>query len=285
MNMEATMHTFSTPKPVNLRVELWVGRVDITAEDTDTTTVELSPLHGDPSVQDLIDSAKVEQRGNEIVVLLPKAKSSLFRRNAEVLATIVVPTDSKAKVETASADVTTHGQLGDTKAYSGSGDVQLDRVDDAEVRTGSGDISIATVNGSCDTKSGSAEVTIGPVGGDADILSGSGDVVIDSVGGTLKVKSGSGDIVVKQGGEAVDAMAGSGDLLIKRVDHGRLKARTGSGDILVGVANGTAAYLDVMTVTGDVKSELDGSEGPGDGEQTVEIHVQTGSGDVVLQRA
>jgi DUF4097 and DUF4098 domain-containing protein YvlB len=110
-------------------------------------------------------------------------------------------------------------------------------------------------------------------------------VVIESVGGTLKVKSGSGDIVVKQGGEALDVMAGSGDLLVKRVEHGRLNARTGSGDIVVGVARGTAAYLDIMTVTGEVRSELDGTEGPDQSDDTVEIHVQTGSGDVVLQRA
>jgi hypothetical protein len=40
-----------------------------------------------------------------------------------------------------------------------------------------------------------------------------------------------------------------------------------------------------MTVTGDVESELDGSEAPIDGDLTVEISAQTGSGDVVLQRA
>jgi hypothetical protein len=40
-----------------------------------------------------------------------------------------------------------------------------------------------------------------------------------------------------------------------------------------------------MSVTGDVSSDLDGSEAPADGEATAEILVQTGSGDVVLQRA
>lgn len=279
------MHTFQTPQPVNLRVELWQGRVDIQADDTDTTTVELLPLHNDPGAQDLIDSARVEQRGDEIVVLMPKIKSGLFRRGAEVEAQIVVPINSRAKVETASADITTRGVLGDTQAYSASGDVSLEQVADVDVRTGSGDINVETVTGSCDTKSGSAEVTLGRIAGDADILSGSGDVVISEVQGGLKVKCGSGDVVVKSTGNSVDAMAGSGDLLLKRVDHGRVKAKTGSGDITIGVANGTSAYLDVMTVTGDVQSELDGSEPPTEGDLTVEISAQTGSGDVVLQRA
>jgi DUF4097 and DUF4098 domain-containing protein YvlB len=275
---EEAMHTFETPYPVNLRVELWQGSVDVSAEDTQTTIVE---LRGD---EDLIASAKVEQRGREIVVLMPKIKSGLFRRSAEVDATIVVPKQSNLRVETASADIRTHGDLGDVDAASGSGDVEVDQAAEADVRTGSGDISVRAVQGDCNTKSGSAEVVLGKIGGDCDVLSGSGDVVIDEVAGKLKIKAGSGDIVLKSSGDGVDAMAGSGDLLLRRVERGRVKAKTGSGDITVGVAAGTAAYLDIMTVTGDVSSELDGSEAPVDGELTAEIFVQTGSGDVVLQR-
>ena len=74
-------------------------------------------------------------------------------------------------------------------------------------------------------------------------------------------------------------------MLVRRIDHGRLKAKTGSGDITVGVADGTAAYLDIATVTGDVTSSLDASEAPSDGDQTVELIIQSGTGDVVLQRA
>jgi DUF4097 and DUF4098 domain-containing protein YvlB len=284
MTTEEAMHTFETPNPVNLRVELWQGTVDVTAKDTQTTTVELTAAPGDSGAQDIIDSAKIEQRGDEVVVLMPKIKSGLFRRSAEIFARIVVPENSNARVETASADIAMHGQLGDVKAYSGSGEVEIEQGDEVEVRTGSGDIRVDSAKGNCDTKSGSAEVMLGKVNGDCDVLSGSGDVVIDTVVGDLKIKAGSGDIVVKSSGTGVDAMAGSGDLLLKRVDRGRVKAKTGSGDITIGVADGTAAYLDVMTVTGDVSSELDGSEAPVDGELTAEILVQTGSGDVVLQR-
>ncbi len=285
MNMEATMHTFHTPVPVSLRVEIWQGSVRVQAEQTDTTTVELSPLRGDSAAEELIGSTKVEQRGDEIVVLMPKVKSGLFRRGAEVEATITVPLDSRARVETAAADVETFGRLGDVRLASGSGDVRIEHASDVEVRTGSGDISIDTVTGSCDSKSGSADVMIGSIAGDGDIISGSGDVVVNRVGGSVRIKSGSGDVIIKSGGDSVDAMAGSGDLLLKRVERGRVKAKTGSGDISIGVANGTAAYLDIMTVTGDVHSDLEGSDAPLDGDQTVEISVQSGTGDVVLQRA
>lgn len=279
------MHTFDTPEPVRLKVELWQGHVTVHATDTSTSTVELEPMHGDSGAQDLIDSATVEQRGDEIVVLMPKMKSGLFRRSAHILATITVPTHSSAKIETASADVETHGELGDTRVASGSGDLELDTVADADLKTGSGDIELATAHGNLDVKCGSADVKVGQLDGNGDVVAGSGDVVIDQVGGTLKIKTGSGDIVIRQAGEGVDAMAGSGDLVVRRIDHGRLKAKTGSGDIQVGVADGTAAYLDITTVTGEVTSSLDASEAPSEGDRSVELIIQAGTGDVVLQRA
>ncbi len=279
------MHTFETPSPVNLKVELWQGQVTVHATDTTTSTVELEPLGNDPAATDMIDNATVEQRGDEIVVLMPKIRGGLFRRQGHVLATITVPTHSSAKIETASADVDTHGELGDTRISTGSGDLELDTVASADVKTGSGDVELKVARGNCSVKGGSSDITLDEVGGNADILAGSGDVVVGQIAGTLKIKTGSGDIVVKDAGEGVDAMAGSGDLLVRRIDHGKLKAKTGSGDVTVGVADGTAAYLDITTVTGDVTSSLDASEAPSEDDRTVELIIQAGTGDVVLQRA
>lgn len=279
------MHTFSTPNPVKLRAEVWEGTIAVHAEQTDTTTVELVPESAGGGAQELIDHATVEQRGDEIVVLLPKSKSGLFRRGYAVRATIRVPLTSSASIQSGSADIEMTGELGDVQATSGSGDVRVEHAADAIVRAGSGDISIETVTGSCRTKSGSADVTLGTIGGDGDVVSGSGDVVIAAVGGKLAVKSGSGDVEVKSGGNSVDAMAGSGDLMLRRMEQGRVKAKTGSGDIAIGVAKGTATFLDVVTMSGDVRSDLDGAEAPSDGDRTLEIRVMSGSGDVVLQRA
>ena len=277
------MHTFDTPGPVGLRVELWQGNVTVHATDTTTTTVDLQALNSEG--QDLIDAATVEQRGGEIVVLMPKVKSGLFRRGGQVGATITVPTGSKARIETASADIETTGELGDAKISSGSGEIDLDVVGRADIKTGSGDVELKAARGSCDIKTGSGDISVDEIGGDAAVVAGSGDVVVGTIGGSLKIKAGSGDLVVKQAGDGVDALAGSGDVLVRRIDHGRLKAKTGSGDITVGVADGTAAYLDISTVTGDVNSALDASDAPQDGDRTVEVIIQSGTGDVVLQRA
>ncbi len=279
------MHSFHTPGPVQLRVELWEGTVSVVADETDTTTVELTPEKGDDSAQDLIDRTTVEQRGNEVVVLMPKAKGGLFRRGTSVQAVIHLPVDSDIHVETASADVDTRGPLADVHVSTGSGDVSLDLTTALKARLGSGDLRLGAARGSVDIKGGSSDLVIGDVAGAATILTGSGDVLLDHVGGRLTVKSGSGDVVLKHAGEDVNAMAGSGDLVLKRVEHGRVRAKTGSGDIAIGVAQGTAAYLDIFTVSGDFHSSLDSAGPPSNGEPTVEIDVKSGSGDVVLQRA
>ncbi|MGI8887541.1 MAG: DUF4097 family beta strand repeat-containing protein [Nocardioidaceae bacterium] len=285
MIMEETMHTFQTPSPVQLRAQVWEGSLSVLAEDTDTTTVELVPERGSDGAQHLIDQATVEQRGDDIVVLMPKAKSGLFRRGHGVSVTVHMPTDSSARLESGSADIETRGPLGDLSVHAGSGDVGIELAADVEARLGSGDLRLETARGSVDIKGGSSDIVIGTIAEAANVLTGSGDLQISRISGLLKVKTGSGDVVVKQAGEAVDAMAGSGDLLLERVDFGRVKAKTGSGDVAIGVAQGTAAHLDIRTISGDVRSELDGTTGPGDGDQTVEISVTSGSGDVLLKRS
>ncbi|MGH3507558.1 MAG: DUF4097 family beta strand repeat-containing protein, partial [Nocardioidaceae bacterium] len=130
-----------------------------------------------------------------------------------------------------------------------------------------------------------SDLTVGDVIKDATVTTGSGDVRVSSSHGHLRVKTGSGDVIIEEVGQGLDALAGSGDLVIKRVEQGRLKAKTGSGDVVVGIAEGTAALLDVMAATGDVHSKLAATDAPSDGDQTVEVSIMTGSGDVVLQRA
>lgn len=284
MSQEASMQqSFHTPGPVRLRVEVWEGNLTVNAEATETTTVELE-AEGD-AAQELIESATVEQRGDEIVVLVPKARGGLFRRSSGVDATVHVPLHSAVHVKSTSADVDLLGALGDVHVSTGSGDVRVDSAADLTIRTGSGDVTVDSVAGRCDAKSASADVSIGTVAGDGDVLSGSGDVEIDMIAGRLAIKSGSGDVIVKSGGDSVDAMTGSGDVELRRIDHGKVKAKTGSGDIAIGVASGTAAYLNILTVSGDVHSELDGAQAPSDGDLTAEINVMSGSGDVILQRA
>jgi DUF4097 and DUF4098 domain-containing protein YvlB len=276
---------FDTSEPVDLKVELSTGHIRVVSADTTQTIVELEPMHGDNYAKELIANARVEQHGNKISVIMPKNKGGFFGRKGQVRATIEVPHESNLKIDTGSADLEARGRFGQANVNSGSGDIQIDQIASGDLKAGSGDIDVERVTAEVKAKTGSGDVTLGPVGGSCDVMAGSGDVVLSTVEGSLKVKTGSGDVMVAAGGDRVDAMAGSGDLLIKQVDRGEVFAKTGSGDVTIGVAAGTAAYLDIQTVTGDVKSALDTTEAPVDGDATVSINVVSGTGDVVLQRA
>jgi hypothetical protein len=69
------------------------------------------------------------------------------------------------------------------------------------------------------------------------------------------------------------------------VHHGRVKAKTVSGKISVGVAKGSAAHLDVTTMSGRVHSELESSQAPAEGEPQVELVLSSMSGSVNIARA
>jgi DUF4097 and DUF4098 domain-containing protein YvlB len=278
-------YVFETAEPVDLKVELSTGQIDVTSDDTAKTTVELEAMHGDNYAKELISNARVEQHGNKISVIMPKNKGGFFGRKGQVRATIRLPHESSLKIDTGSADLEARGRFAQANVNSGSGDIQIEQIATGDLKAGSGDVDIEKVIAAVKVKTGSGDVTLGPVGGACDVMAGSGDVVLDTIEGPLKVKTGSGDVVVKAGGDRVDAMAGSGDVLIKQVDRGEVFAKTGSGDVTIGVAAGTAAYLDIQTVTGDVRSSLDTTDVPLDGDSRVAINVVSGTGDVVLQRA
>ncbi len=61
--------------------------------------------------------------------------------------------------------------------------------------------------------------------------------------------------------------------------------QSGSGDTHVGVEEGTAAKLELRTHSGEVRNSLKPSDGPVEGDETLRVHVKTGSGDIIVSRA
>ena len=66
---------------------------------------------------------------------------------------------------------------------------------------------------------------------------------------------------------------------------GVVEIDSASGDVEVGVAAGTAAWLDVQALSGGVSSSLEPTDSPGDDAETVSIHAHTLSGDIRVRRA
>jgi DUF4097 and DUF4098 domain-containing protein YvlB len=260
------MPTFETPQPVALRISIGAGEVSITAADRTQSTVEVSADSDDEVGRDLVAQTKVEHRDGEISVTAPRQFHVFFGRKPELTVTVVVPTFSTLFVRTSSADVEARGEFGRTHVETASGDVELDTVAELQVRTGSGDVRVHSME-------------------DGGISTGSGDAYVDETHGPLTANSGSGDIVVSEARDAVHANTASGDVQLLRAHSGPVRANTASGDVHVGVASGTAAWLDVRTLSGEVYSDLSRTDAPTEAEHTVQLQVNTASGDITLVHA
>jgi DUF4097 and DUF4098 domain-containing protein YvlB len=177
------------------------------------------------------------------------------------------------------------GRIGQSMVRSGSGDVELEDVEaELVVETGSGDVHADRVAGDLRVKSGSGDVAVDRIDGTATISTGSGDVMVETAGDSLQVKSGSGDLQVREALNDVALSTASGDLLIDRMHRGQLAAKNVSGDIRVGIPAGIPVWTDITSMTGSVRSNLEGAGEPEEGQDYIELRAKTVSGDVYLEQ-
>ena len=100
----------------------------------------------------------------------------------------------------------------------------------------------------------------------------------------LDVKTGSGNVTVGSAPADLRIRTASGDIRIDVVAEGEVRAKAASGDIQAGVRTGTAAWLDVHTVSGRVASGLDAGRRAGGRRAPVRLQLATVSGDIELVR-
>lgn len=279
------MPTFATPAPITLRATIDAGRLTVEATDRADTVVEVAPEDPDNST-DVEGAAqtRVEHRIGTVVIEAPRQHGS-FRRSPSLLVRVALPTGSHAKLTASSADIDTSGLLASAEVTTSSGDVHVDHAGRAEIKTASGDVWCRAVDQDAAVQTASGDVAIETAGSRAQVSTASGDIHLQQVAGDLRVQSASGDLHVEDAGAGVVARAASGDIQLRAVRRGRVNAETASGDIAIGVADGVAAWLDVNTLSGDVVSDLGGTEQPGAGEETVEIRARTVGGDIAINRA
>jgi DUF4097 and DUF4098 domain-containing protein YvlB len=270
-----TEQHFETHEPVDLTVETGKGTVDVTCTDTTESRVHIEGRDA--------DEVEVTQDGRRISVIAPRHRGGFFGGDAELYVRVVVPTASNIAVKTGSADVTLHGDAGSTMVKSGSGDVRITTSRGPSlIETGSGDITVDLAQAELRVKSGSGDVQLGRGGGAVAVSTGSGDVEIGTSDAAAIVKTGSGDLRVGQAHDDVSLATGSGDLVVDHAHRGRITAKGASGDVRVGIPAGTPVWTDITTVSGAIRSSLEGAGQPVDGQDHVELRAKTVSGDIVL---
>jgi hypothetical protein len=285
MTDQPRTHSFQTPGPTRLRVEVPQGRIRILADAEGETRVELHAPHGDSAALQWIAEAEVADVGGEIVVRNPNRRLFFgLTHCGPIEATVHAPAGSAGHLSIGAGRIETSGKLGELTASSGAGNIHVEACAAARVRTGSGNIDVVEAAGEVDATTGAGTVAIGKAG-DVRITTGAGNARLEAVAGSARLTTGHGNVDVGQAGDSVEAFTASGNIEVRRADHGRVRAKTVSGRVRVGVAEGVAALLDLHSISGRVRSELGASGPPAAGEKHVELILSTVSGNVNVSRA
>ncbi len=262
--------TFSTPAPVDLLVRVAAGSIHVTAADTDTSTVEVTPHDSSGEAAELAERTRVEltDDGRRLRVEVPERRGLLNFRSARVDVRVTVPTGSAVTTKAASAGITCAGRFAAATVNTASGDTTIDDVDgDVEVHAASGRLRLRSGGGRVTAHTASGKVEIGTATGDVEVHAASGEVRIGVAEASVRVKTASGRVTIDEAGS------------------GTIELNAASGDLRVGVRAGVVAHLDLNTISGRVRSELPVEDSrPADG-APLEIRARTVSGDLLVAAA
>ncbi|WP_329004282.1 DUF4097 domain-containing protein [Kribbella sp. NBC_00709] len=257
-----------------IRIEIGSGLVEIRSNPDGEGTVVSMDVEDGPE-EDVI----FEVVDGELIIEGPRN----VRRGPEIQVRIATSAVLEARVKTGSGDISSDVPLGPARLSTGSGDVQLTRVEgELGVNTGSGDVKVEEVTGAVKASTGSGSIDIDEAGDALGLSTGSGDVTIGDANGPTSVKVGSGDITIERIRDHSVATSGSGDVTVEIADGPSVQAETARGDVRIGVPAGLPAYLDLKTVTGQIRCDLEPGQKPAEGERALMLRARTVSGDITV---
>jgi DUF4097 and DUF4098 domain-containing protein YvlB len=283
------MTEFQVSGPIAADVAIQVGSVHVIAGDRQEATVVVNPTDRAKNVDvEWADNTTVDfVAGNRLVVKGPKPGgfvNMVLGRYGSIDVTVELPEGSTVDVSNGYGDIRIDGRVADAKAKTGAGEVHADETAAADLTSGAGAMSIRLAKG--DTRLTTAgDMRIGRIEGNAVVKNMNGRTWIDETTGHLRVKSANGDIQVAKSHSTVVAKTANGNIEVGEAMEGTVSMETGAGSLRVGVAKGTAAWVDARTSFGRVHNTLQSSERPDSTERSIEITARTAFGDINVHRA
>ncbi|NEY35814.1 DUF4097 family beta strand repeat protein [Streptomyces sp. PRKS01-65] len=278
------MPSFDTPEPISATARVEAGSLQFTAGDRPDTVVEVRPR--DPG-KDLdvrtADQTEVACAGGVLTIRTPKA--SLFGRTGVVDVTVELPAGSRVDATGAWTQVLGEGRLGEVRVKTSSGDVRLDATGPLKLTASHGSITVDRVEGTAEITTSSGSLRVGLVDGPAVLKNSHGTTTVGAATGELRVNGANGDIEIRRAEDSVTATTAHGTLRVGEVARGTVQLETSYGAIEIGVREGTAAWLDVSSHSGQVRNALTASGAPDETEDTVKIRARTRHGNIDIRRA
>ncbi|MGI5129125.1 DUF4097 family beta strand repeat-containing protein [Pseudonocardia sp. CA-107938] len=280
------MPVFDTPEPVTIVLTLPYGDTQILASDRTDTVVTVDSTDGGDGTQVelvngrlMISAAERKRRGPWVRDLIDRLTGSPHSLRIEV------PSGSHLEVDTSYGVVRASGPLGTCRVRSSYGEARLDRTGSIDVRVRHGDVAVDHVTGHAEIVMSSGDVRLGMVDGTAAVSNDHSDIDIGTITGTLRLSGAHGEMRVGRACSDVRARSAYGGVRVEEVVAGSVDLSTTYGDLEIGIARGTAAWLDVSSASGSVRNDLTTRPGPDGFERTVEVRAHTRDGNVVVRRA
>lgn len=281
------MPKYETPEPISVALELGVGEVRVTASDRADTVVEVRPSDAtDESDVKTAQQVRVDYTDGTLRVTGPKARVFDFsRKTRSVDVSVELPSGSRVSAETQAGDIRCAGRIGECRLKTSAGNVRLERTGPLRLDTAAGHVTVDRITGNAEISTGSGKVRIGEVEGTAVIKNSNGDTTIGAITGEVRVRAANGDISVDRASADVDVKTSNGGIRLGEVARGSVVLGAAMGDLEIGIAEGTAAWLEVNTDFGRVRNLLENATRPEEADETVEVRGRTSYGDITIRRS
>ncbi|GAA3080606.1 DUF4097 family beta strand repeat-containing protein [Streptomyces olivoverticillatus] len=279
------MPSFDTPEAISVTAHVDAGSIQFTAGDRLDTVVEVRPR--DPKRDQDVRSAEqteVTYAGGVLTVRTPKQRY-LVGRTGTVDVTVELPTGSSIDMTGAWAQVLGEGWLGEVRVKTSFGDVRLDTTGPLQLTASHGSITVDRVEGMAEITTSSGSLRVGSVDGPAVLKNSHGSTTVGAATGDLRVSGANGDIDIARAESSVTATTAHGTLRVADVARGTVQLETSYGAIEVGIREGSAAWLDVSSGSGQVRNALTASDSPEEAVDAVKIRARTRYGNIDVLRA
>ncbi|MFE9887570.1 DUF4097 domain-containing protein [Streptomyces scopuliridis] len=278
------MPTFDTPEPISVTAHVGAGSLRFTASDRLDTVVEVRP--GNPKRDKDVRAAEQTEVTYASGVLTVRTKERrLVGPTGSVDVTVELPTGSRVDMTGSWTHVLGEGRLGEVRVKTSGGDVRLDETGPLRLTAAHGSITVDRIEGLAEIATSFGSLRVGLIDGPAVLKNSHGTTTVGAATGELRVSGAHGDIEIRRAEDSVTATTATGTLRVDEVACGTVQLETNYGAINVGVREGTAAWLDVSSGSGQVRNTLTVSETPEKTEDTVEVRARTRHGSIDIRRA
>ncbi|MGW7352987.1 DUF4097 family beta strand repeat-containing protein [Streptomyces sp. NPDC054784] len=279
------MPSYDTPEAISLTAHVEAGSLRLVAADRADTAVEVLPR--DPK-KDLdvraAEQTEVRYEKGALTLRTPKQRY-LVGRTGTVDVTVELPAGSRVEATGSWTQVHGEGRLGEVRVKTSSGDVRLDTTGPLRLTASHGSITVERVEGAAEITTSSGSLRLGSADGPVVLKNSHGTTTVGAAPAGLRARGANGDILVGRAAGTVALTTAHGTLRVEEVAAGNVSLETSFGAIEVGVREGTAAWVDASSRSGQVLNALGAADGPGDAEETVEVRARTRFGTIEIRRA